>query len=127
VIRTLDLGGDKQPAFLGPQFEANPNLGIQGLRFSLLASQELFRTQIRALLHVGKDYDVRIMLPMVLGGADLRHAIAIMREVAGEERYATGASPCRHFRVDWYPARFSCVGSDPAGLMQLHRGIDGCR
>jgi phosphoenolpyruvate-protein phosphotransferase (PTS system enzyme I) len=38
----IDLGGDKQPAFLGPQFEANPNLGIQGLRFSLLASQELF-------------------------------------------------------------------------------------
>ncbi|MDQ3960131.1 MAG: phosphoenolpyruvate--protein phosphotransferase [Pseudomonadota bacterium] len=85
VIRTLDLGGDKQPAFLGPQFEANPNLGIRGLRFSLLTSQELFRTQIRALLHVGNDYDVRIMLPMVLGGADLRHAIAIMREVAEEE------------------------------------------
>lgn len=82
VIRTLDLGGDKWPAFLKPRFEANPNLGVRGLRFSLLAAEELFRTQIRAALHAAQEHDVRIMLPMVLGCADLQHAKAIIEDVA---------------------------------------------
>lgn len=85
VIRTLDLGGDKWPAFLKRQFETNPNLGVRGLRFSLLASQELLRTQIRAVLHVAREFDVRIMLPMVLGPADLKQATAVIREVADTE------------------------------------------
>ncbi|MGD2137398.1 MAG: phosphoenolpyruvate--protein phosphotransferase [Gammaproteobacteria bacterium] len=85
VIRTLDLGGDKKPAFLKPQFEANPNLGVRGLRFSLLAAEEMFRTQIRAVLHAANGHDVRIMLPMVLGRADLQQAIGIIQEVATEE------------------------------------------
>jgi phosphoenolpyruvate-protein phosphotransferase len=85
VIRTLDLGGDKHPAFLKPQFEVNPNLGVRGLRFSLLTSRELFRTQVRALLLAANRHDVHLMLPMVLGGADLTQAITIIREVATEE------------------------------------------
>jgi len=85
VIRTLDLGGDKRPAFLAAQFEANPNLGIRGLRFSLLATQELFRTQVRALLRLSREFEVQIMLPMVLGGGDLRQAREIIEEVAAEE------------------------------------------
>jgi phosphotransferase system enzyme I (PtsI) len=85
VIRTLDLGGDKRPAFLAAQFEANPNLGIRGLRFSLLATQELFRTQIRALLRLSREFEVQIMLPMVLGGGDLRQAREVISQVAAEE------------------------------------------
>jgi phosphoenolpyruvate-protein phosphotransferase len=85
VIRTLDLGGDKRPAFLAAQFEANPNLGIRGLRFSLLATQELFRTQIRALLRLSREFEVHIMLPMVLGGGDLRQARELIEQVAAEE------------------------------------------
>jgi phosphoenolpyruvate-protein kinase (PTS system EI component) len=85
VIRTLDLGGDKWPAFLKPRFEANPNLGVRGLRFSLLAAEDLFRTQIRASLLAATAHDIRLMLPMVLGHADLRHAISIIEEVAREE------------------------------------------
>lgn len=85
VIRTLDFGGDKRPTFLAPQFEENPNLGIRGLRSSLLTARELFRTQIRALLTMGDQPNVRIMLPMVLGGGDLRQAVALIREVADEE------------------------------------------
>ena len=85
VIRTLDLGGDKWPAFLKPRFEANPNLGVRGLRFSLLAAEELFRTQIRAALLAATDHDIRIMLPMVLGQADLKHAISVIQKVASEE------------------------------------------
>ena len=85
VIRTLDLGGDKWPAFLKPRFEANPNLGVRGLRFSLLAAEQLFREQIRAALHAANEYDVRIMLPMVLGHTDLQHAMSIIRDVAGND------------------------------------------
>ena len=85
VIRTLDLGGDKWPAFFKPRFEANPNLGVRGLRFSLLAAEDLFRTQIRASLLAATRHDIRIMLPMVLGRADLRHAMTIIEEVAREE------------------------------------------
>jgi phosphoenolpyruvate-protein phosphotransferase len=85
VIRTLDLGGDKWPVFLKPRFEANPNLGVRGLRFSLLAAEQLFRVQIRAVLHAANEYDVRIMLPMVLGHTDLQHAMSIIRDVADKD------------------------------------------
>lgn len=85
VIRTLDLGGDKWPAFLKPRFEANPNLGVRGLRFSLVAAEQLFRTQIRAALYAANEYNVRIMFPMVLGCADLQHAISIIQDVAEKD------------------------------------------
>ena len=85
VIRTLDLGGDKWPAFLEPRSETNPSLGVRGLRFSLHDSVHLFRTQIRAALHAAIDHNVRIMLPMVLGNADLLHAFSIIRKVAEDE------------------------------------------
>ena len=85
VIRTLDLGGDKFPAFLAPRFEANPNLGVRGLRLSLLAAQDLFRTQIRAILKIAQEFDVRILLPMVLGGSDMRDAVNLIRQFADAE------------------------------------------
>lgn len=85
VIRTLDLGGDKWPAFFKPRFEANPNLGVRGLRFSLLAAEDLFRTQIRAALYAAGRHEVVIMLPMVIGHADLQHAMTIIRDVAAQE------------------------------------------
>jgi phosphotransferase system enzyme I (PtsI) len=65
VIRTLDPGGDKRSAFLAAQFEANPNLGIRGLRFSLLATQELLRTQIRALLRLSRGLEVQFVIEEV--------------------------------------------------------------
>ena len=71
VIRTLDLGGDKFPNFLTPRFEANPNPGVRGLRFSLLSAEDLFSAQIRAILWVARVHSVSITLPMVLGGPDM--------------------------------------------------------
>jgi phosphotransferase system enzyme I (PtsI) len=85
VIRTLDLGGDKFPTFLAPRFEANPNLGIRGLRFSLLAAEDLFRTQIKAIVRLSGEFDVRILLPMVLGGSDMGDAVALIGALAMEE------------------------------------------
>lgn len=88
VIRTLDLGGDKFPAFLAPRFEVNPNLGVRGLRFSLLAAQDLFRTQMTAILRLAREFDVRVLLPMVLGGSDLRDALTLIRRLADNEGIA---------------------------------------
>jgi phosphoenolpyruvate-protein phosphotransferase len=81
VIRTLDLGGDKHPAFLPVHPEHNPMLGLRGLRFAL-HEQDLLRTQLAAILEVARDHPVRILFPMVLGGADLAAAIDVVRDVA---------------------------------------------
>ncbi len=83
VIRTLDLGGDKVPAFLVTQREANPNLGLRGLRFSL-DHPELLRTQLRAIMAAAAGRRLRLMFPMVLGEGDLRAAIEQIHEVAKE-------------------------------------------
>ncbi len=66
IVRTLDIGGDKTPACLQNFIvkEANPALGIRGVRFSL-KYPELFRTQIRAILRAAIKGDVRILLPMI--------------------------------------------------------------
>lgn len=86
VIRTLDLGGDKFPRFLESHHEANPMLGLRGLRFSLTEGRALFETQIRAILGVAASHrEVRILLPMVLGPADFSAARSIIEKLAREE------------------------------------------
>ena len=86
VIRTLDLGGDKFPRFLAPHHEANPTLGLRGLRFSLTSGRALFETQVRAILAVAaRHHDVRILLPMVLGPGDFAAALAIIDDLARRE------------------------------------------
>jgi len=106
VIRTLDLGGDKKPFFMTREFEANPNLGCRGLRFSLL-QKRLFITQLRAILRANLNSDIRVMFPMVLGAADLNEAVAVLHEVAAQEKITrlprTGAmieTPAAIFEID---------------------------
>lgn len=83
VIRTLDLGGDKQPAFLRTR---NPDKVFRGLRFSL-AEPELFNTQLRAILRTADQYhNVRVLFPMVLGGEDFRQAIETLQAAALQEQ-----------------------------------------
>jgi len=87
VIRTLDLGGDKYPAFLRDPAETNPTLGLRGLRFSLEAARDLFETQLHAVLECAARGDVRVMFPMVLGSDDFAHAASILRNLsAGADR-----------------------------------------
>ena len=90
VIRTLDLGGDKKPLFLTAEYEANPNLGLRGLRFSLY-EKDMLKTQLRAILRVSRKQNVRLLFPMVIGSGDLEKAIAIVREIGEEE--GTGTLP----------------------------------
>lgn len=62
TLRTADIGGDK--ILEDESAEANPFLGVRGIRFSL-ANRPMFRDQLRAMLRAGEGADLRIMLPMV--------------------------------------------------------------
>lgn len=70
VVRTLDVGGDKQVPGIEIGEELNPFLGLRGIRLTL-ARPELMRTQLRALLRAGTAGRLGIMAPMVAGLADL--------------------------------------------------------
>ena len=87
VIRTLDLGGDKLPRFLRPHHQANPTLGLRGLRFSLSSGRALFETQVSAILRIAAQHDdVRILLPMVLGPGDFSAALSIIDGLSRRQR-----------------------------------------
>ncbi|WDD92026.1 phosphoenolpyruvate--protein phosphotransferase [Burkholderia sp. FERM BP-3421] len=72
VVRTLDVGGDKPLRYLPLPKEANPFLGLRGIRVSL-AYPELFRNQLRAMLRAAPHGDLHIMFPMV---SDLNEVLA---------------------------------------------------
>ena len=83
VIRTLDVGGDKQLDCLPMVPEANPFLGIRAIRLCL-ANEGLFRTQLRALLRASTAGRLRIMFPMIATIGELRSA----KRMLDEERAA---------------------------------------
>ena len=77
VIRTMDLGSDKQADWLCLPEEKNPALGCRGLRVSL-KEKDVFRTQIRALLQAAAYGNIRIMIPMVTA---VREVEAVQSEI----------------------------------------------
>lgn len=79
VIRTLDVGGDKEMACLPMPKEANPFLGLRAIRLCL-ARPEVFRPQLRALLQAGACGRLRILFPMIAVTAELRRAKALLEE-----------------------------------------------
>jgi len=64
TIRTLDLGGDKNVAYLGSAREANPFMGWRSIRLSA-AYPEFFQTQLRAILRAGKHGKINLLFPMI--------------------------------------------------------------
>ncbi len=79
VIRTLDIGGDKHLSYLALPEEMNPFLGHRAIRLCL-DNQELFRTQLRALLRASVHGNLKIMFPMIATLEELRQAKAILEE-----------------------------------------------
>lgn len=73
VIRTLDIGGDKNLPYLNIPKEENPFLGFRAIRYCL-KNEKVFKTQIKALLRAGVYGDLRIMLPMISGVEEIRAA-----------------------------------------------------
>ncbi|MCH5465278.1 phosphoenolpyruvate--protein phosphotransferase [Levilactobacillus tujiorum] len=76
VIRTLDVGGDKNLPYRTSQSEANPFMGARAIRQSL-AHQQVFRSQLRALIRASAFGQLKIMFPMIATLDELRQAKAI--------------------------------------------------
>ncbi len=91
IIRTLDIGGDKEVPALGLEREANPFLGWRALRISL-QRRDLFRTQLRALWRAAAHGHILVMFPMVATVDEVRQAKAALAQ-AREELVAEG-KPC---------------------------------
>jgi phosphoenolpyruvate-protein phosphotransferase (PTS system enzyme I) len=85
IIRTFDLGGDKQPGGMQFPVEANPFLGWRAIRVSL-SRLRMFRTQLRAILRASVEGNVQLMFPMISGVVELRKALVILEEVRQELR-----------------------------------------
>lgn len=83
IIRTLDIGGDKEVPYLHLPPEDNPFLGVRGVRLCL-ARPDLFRPQLRAIYRASQYGPVKIMFPMISTLEDLEAAKAIAAEVRWE-------------------------------------------
>ncbi|WP_442599300.1 phosphoenolpyruvate--protein phosphotransferase [Neobacillus sp. D3-1R] len=79
VVRTLDIGGDKELPYLDLPKELNPFLGFRAIRLCL-EEQEIFRTQLRALLRASIYGNLKIMFPMIATLDEFRQGKAILEE-----------------------------------------------
>jgi phosphocarrier protein FPr len=86
IIRTLDVGGDKPLPYMSTGgTEANPFLGVRGIRFCL-ENPQLFKTHLRAILRASAGNNIKIMLPMIATLTEVRAAKVILAQVRGELR-----------------------------------------
>lgn len=97
IVRTFDIGGDKPVPGLNIPPENNPFLGWRGIRLALDRPEELFLPQIRALLRVGAEYDVRIMLPMIALPGEVEQARELIEQA--EHDLQCGGVRTRHVQL----------------------------
>jgi len=97
VIRTLDIGGDKEVPYLGLSKEANPFLGLRAIRLCL-RDIPLFKSQLRALLRASHYGKLGIMFPMISSVEELRRAKVVLDDCAAELR-AEKAPPEGDYKV----------------------------
>lgn len=80
IIRTLDIGGDKDLPYLGLKKEENPFMGFRAIRYCL-KNEELFTSQIRAILRASAFGDIRIMFPLVTTVDELREGKKLVEKL----------------------------------------------
>lgn len=85
IIRTLDIGADKQVDYFELDKEENPALGYRAIRICL-TRQEVFKTQLRALLRASAYGNISIMFPMIIAVDEVRKIKQILKEVKDELR-----------------------------------------
>lgn len=83
IIRTLDIGADKQVDYFGLDKEENPALGYRAIRICL-TRKEIFKTQLRALYRAAMFGNISIMFPMIISVAEIHEIKAIIAEVKEE-------------------------------------------
>ena len=83
VIRTLDIGADKQVSYMGLEQEENPALGLRGLRICL-TREEIFRPQLRAIYRASAYGNLNVMFPMVASVWELKAAKALCAKIRAE-------------------------------------------
>ena len=84
IIRTLDIGGDKEIPYMGLKKDENPFLGYRAIRFCLDRREDVYRPQLRALLRASAFGNIKIMVPMVTCLEEFREAKAMIEEVKAE-------------------------------------------
>ena len=85
IIRTLDIGADKQVDYFNLSHEDNPALGYRAIRICL-TRPEIFKVQLRALLRASAYGNIAIMLPMITSVQEVRDAKRILEEAKSELR-----------------------------------------
>lgn len=83
IIRTLDIGGDKEIPYLGLSKEENPFLGFRAVRLCL-KREDLYRPQLRALLRASAYGEIKIMVPMISCIDELRAVKAMLEELKAD-------------------------------------------
>ena len=83
IIRTLDIGADKQVNYFNLDKEDNPAMGYRAIRICL-SQPEIFRTQLRAILRASSFGNISIMFPMIISVKEVREAKRILEEVKEE-------------------------------------------
>lgn len=84
IIRTLDIGGDKEIPYMGLKKDENPFLGYRAIRFCLDRKDDIYRPQLRALLRASAFGAIKIMVPMVTCLEEYRDAKALIQEIMTE-------------------------------------------
>ncbi len=84
IIRTLDIGGDKEIPYMGLEKDENPFLGYRAIRFCLDRKEDVYKPQLRALLMASAFGNIRIMVPMVTCLEEYREAKALVEELKKE-------------------------------------------
>lgn len=85
IIRTLDIGGDKEIPYLGLEKEENPFMGFRAIRYCL-KNRDMFKSQIKAILRASAFGDVRIMFPLITAVEELREGKALVEEAKSDLR-----------------------------------------
>ena len=83
IIRTLDVGGDKDIPYLGLEKDDNPFLGFRAVRYCL-QNKDSYRVQLRALLRASAFGDIKIMVPLVTCVDEIRSVKALVKELMAE-------------------------------------------
>lgn len=115
IVRTPDIGADKPLPFLAGDAEANPFLGVRGLRLSML-HPEFFASNLRAILRAGTGRALHIMVPMVSLPAEMRQARRLL-EQAHQELDRRGVEHA-------WPAPLGMMVEVPAAALQCARFVD---